>query len=316
MVTTPVVSVIMSVYKEPTEWLHQSIDSILQQTFNDFEFIIICDNPLYLDGISLLNEYAKKDTRIILIFNEKNIGLTKSLNKGLSVAKGRYVARMDADDISKPERLKRQYEYMENHPDVVVLGTKVKQFGKASLWIKSCLSTNYTDEELKAQMLLGSCIAHPTAMIRKIVLDDNNIRYDEEYRYSQDYRLWEQLMPYGNFAKLKQTLLLYRVSNQQITKKSCSSQNKLSQSISYRCQKRWLESEGIYYSIEDLKADPFRIISKIKQNYRIVKSNSFKAFLQYSYLYNPDSKSHILSFLKGDFRYMTFWSIIRYLIKL
>ena len=304
----------MSVYKEPLEWLRLSIDSILNQTFTDFEFIIICDNPQYDDGISLLNEYARQDNRIMLLFNEVNIGLTKSLNKGLVVAKGKYIARMDADDISLPERFEKQIAYMEEHPEVVVLGTMVKHFGKTSRW-KPNEVKSFTDDDLKAQMLYGNCIAHPTAMIRKQVLDENNIWYDEQYRHSQDYRLWEQLVPYGNFAKLKQALLLYRVSDQQITKKSSSSQSKLSQDISYRCQKRWLESEGMYYSIDDIKANPFRIIDEIKQDNKLVKSKCFCAFVQFSYLNHPDAKSHIISFLKGDFCYMTFWNSIRYLLK-
>ena len=81
--TTPRVSVVMSVYKEPVDWLRQSVDSILNQTFTDFEFIIICDNPDYKIGIAALKEYALRDNRIKLVFNESNIGLTKSLNKGL-----------------------------------------------------------------------------------------------------------------------------------------------------------------------------------------------------------------------------------------
>ena len=312
---SPIISIIMGVYKEPLDWLRQSIDSILNQSFTDYEFIIICDNPRYEEGMELLKKYANSDRRIILLFNNENIGLTKSLNKGLEIARGKYIARMDADDISKPERLTRQYEYMESHPEIVVLGTRIKAFGKVTIWFKPNEYVNYTDEELKAQMLFGNCIAHPTAMIRKSKLEDNNIWYDEDYKHSQDYRLWEQLMPYGNFAKLKQVLLLYRVSNQQITKKSSSSQKNLSRSISYRCQKKWLDSEGLHYSIDEIKTNPFRIIREVKKNYRIVKSKSFRAFVQFSYLNNPNSKSYILSFLKGDFLYMTFWNCIRYLIK-
>jgi glycosyltransferase involved in cell wall biosynthesis len=98
----------MGVYKEPLDWLRQSIDSILNQSFTDYEFIIICDNPRYEEGMELLKKYANSDRRIILLFNNENIGLTKSLNKGLEIARGKYIARMDADDISKPERLTRQ----------------------------------------------------------------------------------------------------------------------------------------------------------------------------------------------------------------
>ena len=93
------ISVIMSIYSEKEEWIKESIDSILSQTFRDFEFIIINDNPKRKQNENLLLEYSQKDNRIIVITNKENIGLTKSLNKGLSIAKGKYIARMDADII-------------------------------------------------------------------------------------------------------------------------------------------------------------------------------------------------------------------------
>ena len=99
------VSVIMSTYKEPIEWIQQSVDSILNQTYKNLEFIIIVDNPEYAELVSLLNDYADSDDRISVVVNNNNIGLVKSLNKALSFCTGEYVARMDADDISLPERL-------------------------------------------------------------------------------------------------------------------------------------------------------------------------------------------------------------------
>ena len=309
---TPI-SVVMSVYKEPLDWLHQSIDSILGQTFKDFEFIIICDNPKGKESIALLKDYSNQDNRIKLLFNEDNIGLTKSLNKGLAVAKGKYIARMDADDISMPERLEKQFCYMESHPEVIVLGTMIKRFGQATKW-KPNEVVNFSDEELKAQMIFESCIAHPTAMIRRDVLLKNHITYDENYRHSQDYRLWEQLMLYGKFAKLKDILLKYRVSEQQITKSRSSSQSNLSESISYRCQHHWLESLGLSYTLDEIKNSPFEIISEIKCNKNIEASKSFMAFVQFAYLNSQDSKKHLPSFLKGDFQYMTFLNSIRYIL--
>ena len=92
-------SVVMSIYKEPVEWMRQSIDSILNQTFTDFEFVIVNDNPIRSENRDILDEYSKKDFRIIVLSNDENIGLTKSLNKGLRISKGKYIARMDADDI-------------------------------------------------------------------------------------------------------------------------------------------------------------------------------------------------------------------------
>lgn len=313
MIETIPISVVMSVYKEPLDWLHQSIDSILRQTFKDFEFIIICDNPKGKETIALLKDYSNRDNRIKLIFNEENIGLTKSLNKGLAVAKGKYIARMDADDVSMPERFEKQFDYMESHPEVVVLGTMIKRFGQTTKW-KPNEVVNFTDEELKAQMILESCIAHPTAMIRREVLSKNHITYDENYRHSQDYRLWEQLMMYGKFAKLKEILLRYRVSEQQITKSRSSSQSNLSESISYRCQHHWLESEGYNYTLEEIKNSPFEIIREIKCKKNVKNTKSFRAFVQFAYLNSQDSKMHLSSFIKGDFRYLTFLNSIRYIL--
>lgn len=108
------VSVVMSVYNEPMEWISQSIESILNQSFTNFEFIIINDKPEGKEQIALINEYASQDQRIKIIQNEKNLGLTKSLNIGILHAKSKYIARMDADDISMPNRLKMQYEFMDN----------------------------------------------------------------------------------------------------------------------------------------------------------------------------------------------------------
>ena len=108
----PKLSVVMSVYNEPTEWITQSIDSILNQTFRDFEFIIINDNPEREENESLLNSYSQKDKRIVVIKNEQNLGLTKSLNIGINEAKGDYIVRMDADDYSFPERFEKQVQFM------------------------------------------------------------------------------------------------------------------------------------------------------------------------------------------------------------
>lgn len=209
------VSVLMSVYKEPIEWLRQSIDSILEQTYSDFEFIIICDNPHYQEGIALLNSYANKDGRIKVLFNETNIGLTKSLNKGLNIAQGMYIARMDADDISFPDRLSFQINFMESHPNCVASGGFAKiinengdQIGK---WKTKCLW-----RELKSSALFISPILHPTAFFKRIILD-TPVRYDETMRYAQDYALWGSLIGENEILNCDRLLLYYRQTQGQIS---------------------------------------------------------------------------------------------------
>jgi glycosyltransferase involved in cell wall biosynthesis len=121
----PYISAVMSVYNESEEYLRKSIESILNQTYTDFEFIIILDNPDNKKARDILKEYENKDDRIVLLENEKNIGLAPSLNRGVKVARGKYIARMDADDIALPQRFEKQVYFLENNPDYAVCFTQV-----------------------------------------------------------------------------------------------------------------------------------------------------------------------------------------------
>lgn len=310
----PTISVIMSVYKEPIEWLRLSIKSILKQTFTDFEFIIICDNPLYTEGISILKEYAMSDRRIILIFNETNIGLTKSLNKGLVISKGKYIARMDADDISLPVRFERQYDYMESHPYVIVLGTNIKYIGKGA-WHKFNDFFSLTNEAIRAQMLFDNALVHPSVFIRKSVLDKNKIKYDESYRHSQDYRLWEQLMEYGEFANLPDKLLNYRISPNQITSSRTDSQSISADIIRSRLQKSWLEKKGYKYPLDIIVADPYKVLCDIMPDKKISSTLEYKSFAQYVYL-NCEIKHKLIKvYVSGDYAVFTRFNLLRLVIK-
>ena len=170
----PAISVIMSVYSEPIEWIKQAIDSILNQTFTGFEFIIVNDNPSRTENRNLLSAYA--DERIHLISNSENVGLTKSLNFALALAKGKYIARMDADDISLPSRFLKQFEYLEAHPEIGVCGCNVETFGsKRLVW-------TYPATHQECLLFFRSPFAHPAVMIRHSILKDNHILYDERLR--------------------------------------------------------------------------------------------------------------------------------------
>src|SRR5690606_3913282 len=125
----PLVSVIMSVYNEPEIWLAESIDSILSQTYKEFEFFIVNDNPENLTLAKVLQLYEDNDSRVRIIKNEVNIGLTKSLNKALSLVKGKYIIRMDADDVSLPQRFEKQVTFMEENPNIIASGAAIERFG-------------------------------------------------------------------------------------------------------------------------------------------------------------------------------------------
>ena len=122
MINKPLVSVIMSVYKEPEEYIRKAIESILNQTFENFEFLIALDNPENQVAMQVIKEYAEKDERIRFYINEKNMGLPRSLNFVISKSLGSFIFRMDADDISLPHRLEIQVDYLKNS-DVGILGS-------------------------------------------------------------------------------------------------------------------------------------------------------------------------------------------------
>jgi len=221
----PRISVIMSVYKEPVEWMRQSIDSILNQTYTDFEFIVVNDNPERAENVQLLNEYAQKDERIIIITNEQNIGLTKSLNKGLAIAQGEYIARMDADDISHYNRFAVQIDYLDNHTEVGICGSNFCFFGDVSFFSKKKSSLPVYHDEIVSFMMCKNPIAHPTVMIRRDI-NGYKFYYDENIKKAQDYKLWYDLHKNGaEFHNLDDILLHYRISTTQITNSANDAQN-------------------------------------------------------------------------------------------
>ena len=226
MMLRPYISVIMSVYNTKEEWLRLSIESILTQTYENFEFIIVLDAPTD-NSEKIVEEYQNIDDRIIVIKNESNLGITKSLNKGLSIAKGDYIARMDSDDISVESRFEKQLNFMELNKKISAVGSYIANFGTGKITIGSYQWRKRTEEE-KVRLLFGNAgIPHPTAFIRKSFLTDNNIRYNEKYEKSQDFGLWVDITKNGGYIyQLDKVLLLYRVSSTQISNANKSDQTK------------------------------------------------------------------------------------------
>ena len=300
----PKISVIMSVYKEPVEWLHQSIDSILCQTFKDFEFIIISDNPSYSEGNALLKDYADKDKRIIVVFNENNIGLTKSLNKGLAIAKGEYIARMDADDVSLPERFECQIGYMETHSGCSICGANFKYIGERDWEVK------YKENLTKNNLFLESPFAHPTVMIRTSFLGE--AKYDENFRVSQDFELWSRLSASDFYYHNIQTpLLYYRCSKNQIMSKSGGEQEKNSRIIRRQLLNNYAHSqridlrmpEEITYDFKRFMLQSLKICDAAEKEYLL-----FCLFVSI----NASSLSKIFNMLKdGDLKILKFKSVLR-----
>lgn len=215
------ISVVMSVYKEKYEWLQLSIDSILRQSFTDFEFLIVDDNPQDERLKKFLFNYQKKDSRIKIIVNELNIGLTKSLNVAIKQAQGFYIVRMDADDESLPYRFQVQHDYMQTHPNVAACGSNRRTFGNVSFFTQKVNPLlPCTNDEIKTNLLFSNPMMHPS-MIMKRIVNGHLIRYDENTRIAQDYMLWFSMIKEGlEINNIDKVLINYRISDTQISSKS------------------------------------------------------------------------------------------------
>ena len=223
--TKPKVTVLMPVYNGK-KYLGEAIESILNQTFTDFEFLIINDGSTD-QSTQIINSF--NDLRIKLIKNEENLGLTKSLNKGLDLAKGKYIARMDADDISLPKRLEIQVKFMDNNPSIGITGSWVKIFGEQ---IKSFVKKfPANSNEIMTLLLFNNALSHPSVIMRKTFLDRNNLKYDETLIYSQDYELWTRAFKHFRISNIKKVLLLYRVHGKRVTQINSTEQRENSAEI-------------------------------------------------------------------------------------
>ena len=209
----PVISVVMSVFNA-SEYLSIAIESILAQSFDDFEFIIVDDGSSDT-SLSILHEYESYDSRVHVI-SQKNTGLTKALNEGISQSRGEYIARMDADDIAISSRLALQVDYLKMHPECVAVGCNILLTDPDGD-ILAEESMPHTHEQIIAKLRCGiGSLPHPTAFIRRDTLCSVG-GYRESYIYAQDLDLWLRLAEVGQLANLPQALLQYRLHPKSIT---------------------------------------------------------------------------------------------------
>lgn len=208
--SSPVVSILMPVYKtEP--FLREAMDSMLSQTFTDFELIILNDcSPDNAEEI--LDEY--KDPRIVRYRGEKNAGLANVLNVGMQMAKGKYIARMDSDDLSAPNRLKVQVDYLEQHSDIDLCSCGMKLFGAMEdQWIRES-----DFETLRINALFFSPILHASSVWRRDAFDKQGLRFRQEMVPAEDYDLWCRALSGGlRLVNIPDCLYLYRIHPDQAT---------------------------------------------------------------------------------------------------
>lgn len=227
------VSVIMAVYNTPAAMLMEAVNSICCQTYKNIEFVIVNDHSTDKETIGVLDRIKKQHSYINLINNEMNLGLTKSLNIALTHCTGEYIARMDSDDISKPDRIMKQVQYMEAHKEVSVLGTLIEEFGAPPFTYKKYIDHTADHERFAIKMLFGNKgPVHPSVMIRRAFLSENGITYREEIKKAQDYALWVDCLNAGGIIEnLGEPLLKYRIHEGQITQKNNGEQIRFAKQI-------------------------------------------------------------------------------------
>jgi glycosyltransferase involved in cell wall biosynthesis len=197
----------MSVYNG-APYLRESVDSILAQTFRDFEFLIINDGSTD-DSRIILESYD--DPRIRILHNAENIGLTRSLNRGLAEARGELIARQDADDVSHPRRLEIQIAYMAGRPEIVMVGSQARHIRvEGRPRISRLLSKATTAAGIRFQLLFDSPFVHATVVFRRKVVWDVLGGYDERFETSQDFELWSRLLGRYGALNLRDVLIDHR----------------------------------------------------------------------------------------------------------
>lgn len=289
----PLVSIIMSTLNTKKEFLNQSIESILKQTYKNFEFIIIVDGGNDEETISEFN-----DKRVKLVKHNFSQGLTKSLNEAIKISRGKYIARMDSDDISLRNRLKIQVEFMEKNPDIDISATYYKRIGEQRGNVKEIFNR---PKQIRCKLFFTNVIAHPSVMFRKSFLVNNKVEYDEKYIYSQDFELWTRCSKIGQIQIIPRITLKYRIHKNQISTEKYDIQSKLYCSVLKRnLSELEIEEENLKYLLElngrkkiDNKEKLKRFIREVNEKNKTKKIYDNKELKRILHLY------YIIALLKN-----------------
>jgi len=203
--TKPLISVVMPLYGK-SNYLHQAIDSILGQSFAFFELIIVEDPSAHLSS-EVVRSYS--DSRIRYVLNEKRTSLSEQLNKGISLATADFIARMDGDDVAKPNRLQEQYDFLISHPHVDILGSAVDVVDFSGR-VTSRITFPLSDVEIKKEFRFKNCLIHPSVMAKTSAFKQFGF-YDPAIKECEDYELWSRWISRGAvFANSPHSLLQFR----------------------------------------------------------------------------------------------------------
>ncbi len=270
----PVVSIILPVYNAE-EYVSMAIQSILHQTYTDFELIIINDGSSD-NSLAIIDSFVDRRIRRI---SQENKGLVNSLNYGISISKGEFIARMDADDVSHPSRLQLQVNEFRKNKKLVLCSASIIAFSDSG--IRKYRFFPLSNDEIRAEFLFNSGIVHPLAMFKASIVSENNITFDPSYDYCEDYRFFFELLQYGEALNLPKFLLDYRLLPTSQTAKG-------NQSILDRFEKISLIQQEVLSLIDFTMDDKSRLL-----NYRLSLSDGIRDID-----FEDTSVSYILNYLK------------------
>ncbi|MCJ2276094.1 glycosyltransferase [Acinetobacter baumannii] len=290
------VSVVLPAYNAEL-YLKEAIDSVLSQTFTDFELIILNDGSIDRTEEIIL---SYNDSRIVYVKNEKNLGLIGTLNKGINLAKGKYIARMDADDICLPERFKKQVDFLEKNNEIDLIGTNAIKINNNGDRI-GVINMPASDHDIKMMLFIQSPFIHPSIMGRTTVF--RSFEYEKEFYRVEDYMLWIRMSQNSKFHNINEFLLKYRYldnSESKLLNKNYSKKRDaliniyrilfLNNNISFsEDELKTYSSSMVRYCAKDIDFEKlskiyFRIISKL--NNREIKNNLGYRWI-ISFLFNP-----------------------------
>lgn len=272
-------TVLMPLYNPEESHLREAIQSILNQTFKDFEFLILNDGSTN-NAEEVVLSYDDKRIRYI---KQDNMGLAGTLNKGIDITSADIIARMDQDDIAHPDRFEKQLKFLEENPNISIVGSWIKHFPKPKI-VKVPAFPDLTD-------FLNSCVMnHPTVMFRKSDFLKYDLRYNPELKTSEDYDLWTRAIRVLNFANLQEVLLDYRIHGGNMTVTRINLQHKIECEIKKSLLNYITKNEGMQKDI----------IKALNKNYIIEKTFSEKIF-SIKNKYSFTKKYKILSILGISF---------------
>lgn len=253
----PKISVILPVYNGEA-YLPLAIDSVLAQTYTDFELIII--NDASTDATEfIIQKYQAADPRIVYHKNETNLKVVGSLNKGISLSKGEYIARMDADDFSLPTRFEKQVSYLDTHPEISMVDVLMTYFDENGEMLNQTNARIFSPADIKKALPKNNPLGHSSIMIKGGILRD----YAYRNTNFEDYELWLRLIAGGHaIAKIEAPLLLYRIHKQSITSKAVSDKSHflkqakakfkfLSYALGQKGRWSWFHTRVCFYMLRD-----------------------------------------------------------------